>query len=209
MRARHAIAARAVGPCLPLPRREPGERAGVRGSLRERAGVRGLLILLLALSGCAAIKDALAPAPVGKPSGREGWLVYELRDLRFEAPAGWRPSGGERRMTLESPDGKARLEVSYPAPDFADERACLAAAEEKLRQQEGTLERARRHPTRFAGRPAQTLEADQQGWHVWAFAACEGGSQYRVFFTAATPAAPEALEAYRALVASARIGGEA
>jgi hypothetical protein len=33
--------------------------------------------------------------------------------------------------------------------------------------------------------------------------------QYRVFFTAATPAAADHLEAQRTLVASARIGGEA
>ena len=60
-----------------------------------------------------------------------------------------------------------------------------------------------------AGVPADTLEADEGGWHVWAYAACDGGMQYRIFFTAATPAAPDHLEAQRTLVASARIGGEA
>lgn len=171
-----------------------------------------LAVLFLAgLSGCGTIRDALAPAPVGKPSGREGWLVYELRGLSFEAPAGWTARGGERRVSLEAPDGKARLEISHPESDYADEKACLAAAEEKLRAQAeaGGLARARRHPTRFAGRPAQTLEADQGGWHLWAYAACDGGAQYRVFFTAATPSTPEALEAWRALVASARLGGQA
>lgn len=163
----------------------------------------------IALTGCATIRDALAPAPVGQPSGREGWLVYGLRDLRFEAPAAWYASGGERRIRLEAPDGLARLEISYPEGDLADERACLAAAEESLRRQERALERARRHPTRFAGRPAQVLEADQGGWHVWAYAACDGGVQYRVFLTAATPASAEALDAYRTLVQTARIGGEA
>jgi len=171
--------------------------------------MRLLVLAALALAGCATIRDALAPAPVGKPSGRDGWLVYELRALRFEGPATWRPSGGERRVALEAPDGKARLELSYPEPDFTDEKACLAAAEEKLRQQAASFERARRHATRFGGRPAQTLEGDQGGWHVWAFAACDGGVQYRVFFTAATPAPADALEAYRSLLASARIGGEA
>ncbi len=160
-------------------------------------------------TGCATIKDAFAPAPVGKPSGRDGWLVYTMASLRFEAPASWRASGGERRMTLEAPDGKARLEVSYPEKPFADEKACLAAADEKLRDQSAKLERARRHATRFAGVAAQTLEADEGGWHVWAYAACDGGTQYRIFFTAATQAAPEDLEAQRTLVASARIGGEA
>ncbi len=164
---------------------------------------------LAALAGCATLKDAFAPAPVGQPSGREGWLVYGLGSLRFEAPAAGHASGGERRMTLEAPDGRARLEVSYPEQRFADERACLAAADEKLRGQEGQLERSRRHPTRFGGVPAQTLEADEGGWHVWAYAACDGGVQYRIFFTAATPAAAEHLEAQRTLVSSARIGGEA
>jgi hypothetical protein len=168
-----------------------------------------LAAALLSLTGCAALRDAVAPAPVGAPSGREGWLVYALRDLRFEAPAAWRPSGGERRMSLEAPDGRARVELSYPEAEFADEKACLAAAADKLRQQAGSLERSRHHPTRFGGRPAQALEGDQGGWHVWAYAACDGGVQYRVFFTAATPAPAEALEAYRTLVASARVGGEA
>lgn len=161
---------------------------------------------VVALSGCAHL---LAPAPVGTPSGREGWLVYRLRELRFEAPAAWRASGGERSMTFEAPDGRARLELSYRDADLGGEKACLASAEEKLRGQEGSLQRARRHPTRFGGRPAQTLEADERGWHVWAFAACDGGVQYRVFFTAATPATVEELDAWKTLVASARIGGEA
>jgi hypothetical protein len=169
-----------------------------------------LLAAAVLLCACGTLRDAFAPAPVGKPAGREGWLVYELRALRFEAPAGWAARGGERRMSLEAPGGSARLEVSFPESDFADEKACLAAAEEKLRAQarDGGLERARRYATRFAGRPAQTLEGDQGGWHVWAYAACDGGVQYRVFFTAATPSTPEVLEAWRALVASARVGGE-
>jgi hypothetical protein len=169
-----------------------------------------VLAAALALSiACATLRDAFTPAPVGKPSGREGWLVYAIASLRFEAPASWHASGGERRLKLEAPDGRASLEVSYPEKPFADDRACLSAAEEKLREQAGQLERARRHATRFAGVAAQTLEADQGGWHVWAFAACDGGVQYRIFFTAATPAATEHLEAQRTLVASARIGGEA
>ena len=144
----------------------------------------------------------------GRPTGRAGWLAYALQDLRFQAPAGWRASGDPRRIALEAPDGRARLEVSTPERAFADERACLAAAGERLQAAPG-LERARRHPTRLAGRPAQLLEADQGGWHVWALAACDGGVQYRVFFTAATPAAAEALEAWRTLLQDARLGGEA
>lgn len=170
---------------------------------------RALAAAAIVLAGCATVRDVFAPAPAGKPSGREGWLVYELRDLRFEAPGTWKPSGGERRVALEQPDGKARLEVTHRASDFADEKACLADADERLRQQAAAFERGRRHPTRFAGRAAQALEGDQGGWHVWAVAVCDGGVQYRVFFTAASPAAPEALEAYKALLGSARIGGQA
>ena len=99
--------------------------------------------------------------------------------------------------------------MTVPDAAYAGERACLAAAEDRLAAGAGSLERARRHPTRLAGRPAQTLEADREGWHVWALAACDGGVQYRIFFTAATPAPPDVLEVWRTLVQGARIGGEA
>jgi hypothetical protein len=99
--------------------------------------------------------------------------------------------------------------VTVPELPYTGERACLAAAEERLASGAGTLERARRHPTRLAGRPAQTLEADRGGWHVWALAACDGGVQYRIFFTAETPASPEVVEVWRTLLREARIGGEA
>ncbi len=188
-----------------MTRRSPAPGAAAARPRSRRA----LLALLSLLAACATLREAFAPAPQGMPSGREGWLVYELRGLGFEAPAAWRPSGGERRVSLEAPDGNARLELSVRETDFAGEKACLADAEEKLKGQAGALERARLHPTRFGGRPAQTLEGDQGGWHVWAIASCDGGVQYRVFFTAATPAAPEALEAWRTLLASARIGGQA
>jgi hypothetical protein len=131
--------------------------------------------MMIALTGCATLRDALGPAPVGKPSGREGWLVYTLRDLRFEGRATWKASGGERRVALEQPEGKARLEVTHRASEFADEKACLADADERLRQQATSFERSRKHPTRFAGRAAQALEGDQGGWHVWAVAGCDGG----------------------------------
>jgi hypothetical protein len=164
----------------------------------------------LAAALCAALLACAGARPVqGRPSGREGWLAYEVQGLRFGAPAGWRADGDDRRVKLEAPDGRARLEVSVPESNLADERACLAAAEERLAQRQGALERARRHPTRLGGRSAQALEGDQGGWHVWAIAACDGGRQYRVFFTAATPASAEALETWRTLMSSARLGGEA
>jgi hypothetical protein len=164
-----------------------------------------LAAVALSLSACAA---AGRPAQ-GRPSGREGWLVYGLRALRFEAPAAWRASGDERRIALEAPGGGARLELSVPEVPFADERACLAAAEGKLAERQKTLARARRHPTRFGGLSAQALEGDEGGWHVWAVAACQGGTQYRVFFTATTPATAEAIDAWRTLLESARVGDAA
>jgi hypothetical protein len=139
-----------------------------------------------------------------RPAERDGWLVYALRDLRFEAPAAWRATGDARRIALEAPGGGARLELTVADARFADEKACLSAAEGRLGERQGGLERARRHPTRLAGRPAQALEGDQGGWHVWAIAACDGGAQYRVFFTAATPATAEALDVWKTLLRNAR-----
>lgn len=166
-----------------------------------------LLAALVALSGCAGLRAALAP-PRGEPSGRPGWLVYNVGALRFEAPEGWRPSGDARHVTLEAPDGAARLEVSTPEQPLASEQACLAAGEAALKRGEG-MERVRKHATNFGGARGFMLEGDTAGWHVWAWAACDGGVQYRVFLTARTPAPQAVIEAYRTLTASARIGGRA
>ena len=176
---------------------------GFRGARRAL-----LLAAVAALSGCAGLRQALEPAPQGAPSGRPGWLVYTVGALRFEAPEAWRASGSARHLQLEAPDGGARLEVSIPDQPYPSAKACLADAEVVLRRGQG-MERVRRHPTTFGGAQGQLLEGDSGGWHVWAWAACDGGSQYRVFLTARTPAPPEVLEAYRALTASARIGGQA
>lgn len=164
-------------------------------------------LLATALSGCAGLKRALEPAPQGKPAAREGWLVYTVGALRFEAPARWAPTGHARHVKLESPDANARLEVSTPEASYPDQKACLAAAEEVLGKA-SNLERVRRHATTFAGARAQTIEGDAGGWHVWAWAACDGGTQYQVFFTAQTPAPAPVIEAYRTLTSTARIGGE-
>jgi hypothetical protein len=165
-------------------------------------------VALALLSGCASIRNAVGPPPRGAPSGRPGWLVYPVGALRFEAPEAWRPSGTPRHLELASPDGGARLEVSTPDAPYADEKACLAAAELAMKRGADALEHVRRHPTRFASVAAITAEGDQGGWHVWAFAACDGGTQYQVFFTARSPAGPGALEAYQTLVKTAKVGGE-
>lgn len=165
-----------------------------------------LLAAALLASGCAGLGHA---PPRGTPSGRAGWLVYALEGLRLEAPASWTAEGDPHRLALAAPDGRARLEVTVPETAYPDERACLAAAGDRMTSAAGTLERARRHPTRLAGRPAESLEADQGGWHVWAVAACDGGVQYRIFFTAASPAPPDVVEVWRTLMRAARLGGEA
>jgi hypothetical protein len=161
----------------------------------------------LLAAGCGGLAGG-ATVPRGTPSGRAGWLAYTLRDLHLQAPATWAAEGDPRRLTLAAPDGRARLEVTVPETAYPDERACLAAAEERTASAAASMERARRHPTRLGGRPGQSLEADRGGWHVWALAACDGGTQYRIFFTAASPAPVEVVDVWRTLMQAARIGGE-
>lgn len=166
-----------------------------------------LLSLTLALSACAGVRGAFSSAPGGAPSGREGWLRYTVGQLRFEAPEAWARSGEPRHLRLDRSDGTARLEVSTPEAPFASEAACMADAERVMKRGEG-MQRVRGHATKFAGLRALSLEGDQNGWHVWAWAACDGGVQYQVFLTAQTPAPAEVVETYRALVGRARVGGE-
>jgi hypothetical protein len=163
--------------------------------------------LALAAPGCATLRGMVSPPPQGTPSGREGWLVYRVQDLRVEAPAAWTASGDAKHLRLEAPEGVARLELSTPGEPLADEKACLAEAE-KVLARASSLERVRRHPTTFGGARGLALEGDTGGWHVWAWAACDGGRQYQVFFTARTPASPAVLEVQRAVATGARIGGE-
>jgi hypothetical protein len=173
----------------------------------RRAAALALAAALAVLAGCATLRETFGPKPEGKPSGREGWLVYTVGALRFEAPAGWAPTGSEKHLKLAAPEWSARLEVSTGNAPFADEKACLVDAEDALARA-GTLEHTRRHPTTFGGARGFALEGDSKGWHVWAWAACDGGTQYQVFLTAPTPAPQPVVEAQRTLVSSARIGGE-
>jgi hypothetical protein len=165
--------------------------------------------VFLAAAAAALASCALLRPPESRPSDRAGWLVYRVGAVSFEGPAAWRASGGERRVTLEAPDGGARLVVSEVEELFADERACLAAAEEELRRGAESLTRVRRHTTSLAGRRAVAQEADQGPWHGWAWGLCHGGAQYRVFLAGFSPARPEVLEVQRALLERLRIGGRA
>jgi hypothetical protein len=172
-----------------------------------RRPLAAAVLAALALSGCRAM---FQPPPQGRPTGREGWLQYAVGDLRVEAPASWRPSGDAERLDLEAPDGTGRLQIRRAEQRWAGEAQCLAAAEDALAQGAGRLSRPRQHPTTVAGRRAIVLEADQgeQG-HGWAWGVCDGGTMYRLFLSGGTPLSREVLEAYRTLLATARIGGEA
>lgn len=164
---------------------------------------RAAAMLALAASGCASIVSLPPPA---EPSAREGWVAYRVADLVVEAPAAWEASGAARSLRLEEPEGRARLEVGVRDEPYPDEKACLAGGEEALRRGEAGLQRLRRHPSKLAGRPAVAQEADLGPWHGWAFAVCDGGVLYRIFFTAVNTAPPEVLDVHRALLA-ARMGG--
>jgi len=108
-------------------------------------------------------------------------------------------------VTLEA-DG-LKLEAWVVDGRFEDGKACLEAAEESLARGAERLSQVRRHASALAGRKAVTQEADAGGWHGWAYGVCDGPVQYRLFFTGRSPIPVEALEAWRGVVASARLGG--
>jgi hypothetical protein len=172
----------------------------------RRGGAAALALLLLGGAGCAGLRALVAPPPEGAPGSRPGWLLWSVGALRFEAPAGWTPSGDARRLALDA-GGEARLEAWVLEEPYPDAAACLAAAEEALARGEAQLSRVRRHATTLAGKTAVVQEADSGGWHGWAYAVCQGGTQHRLFFTGRSPIGPELLEAWRGLVAGARLGG--
>ncbi|MFT3915887.1 MAG: hypothetical protein QM704_17785 [Anaeromyxobacteraceae bacterium] len=162
---------------------------------------------LAALAGCASVARIFESPPAPEPATREGWVAYRVADLRVEAPAAWRASGGPRALTLEEPDGQAKLAVSVSEERFQDAKACLAAGDASLQRGAAGLERVRRHASTFAGAPAVEQEADQGAWHGWAWAVCDRGTQYRIFFTAPATAPASVLEVHRALLAARLIGG--
>ncbi len=180
-------------------------RPAARRAPRLASGAAALAALALAASGCAPLKALVSP-PQGVPTARPGWLGWTAGELSFEAPAGWSASGDARRLRLDAA-GAARLEAWAVEERFPDQRACLAAAEEALARGEAQLSRVRRHATRLAGRPALVQEADAGGWHGWAYAVCAGGEQHRLVFNGRTPIPADLLEAWREVVASARLGG--
>ena len=160
-----------------------------------------------ALFGCAGARGA---AVHGTPSGRDGWLTYAVGALPLEAPASWSAAGDARRLTLAAPDGDARLEVTTPgALRTATSAPAWSRRRSGSRGGVGGLERARRHPsqarrTAGAGARGGPGRVARLGDRPRATV----GPQYRIFFTAATPAVAEALEVWRSFLQGARIGGE-
>jgi hypothetical protein len=164
-----------------------------------------VLAALAPVAACVTLEPA--QRPVTRPSGDEGMLAYVVGRLSFEAPASWPATGDERRVRLTAPGGEARIEAEAVARTFPGQAECLADAEAVLARGSGGLANVRRHPTTFAGRRAVTQEADQGAWHGFAWAACDGAAQYRLWFGGLSPMGREVVEAQRVLQASAQIGG--
>jgi hypothetical protein len=166
--------------------------------------VKGLRVaLVLGLCACASAGER----PLrGEPSARAGLLQYGVGRLTFLAPDAWEATGGERRVRLVHPGNQGRLDVQQVERGFADEKQCLADAEQSLVKGSANLTNVRRHGSTFARRRAIAQEADQGGWHGWAWAVCDGGTQYRLFFAGRSPVPKDVLEAWRALTGSAAIG---
>jgi hypothetical protein len=160
--------------------------------------------LLASLAGCSIVHERAAePGPASRPAGEEGMLLYTVGRLSFEAPAAWQARGDPKRVFLASPTGGARIDAQLGDKTFPDDAACLAQAENALAKGQSKLGNARRHPTTVAGRRAVVQEADDPGgWHGWAWALCDGGEQYRIFFTGRSPIDAQGLEVARRLPGS-------
>ncbi len=167
-----------------------------RASIAAAAGIAGA-----ALGGCA------STGPVSRPGPDGATRVYEVAALRFEAPSSWRAAGDSRKVKLTAPPGDATLEVRA-RPVQGGTEACLEDAARALEQGAAGLTAVRRHPTTFAGRKAVAQEADQGGWHGWAWATCDRGEQYRVFLSGRAPIGKETIEVQRRLVQTARLEGK-
>jgi hypothetical protein len=157
-------------------------------------------VAALGAGGCARV------GPVSRPSPDGTARVYAVAGLTFEAPADWRADGEPRKVKITAPAGDAVLEVKATAV-AGPTAACLAGAEEALAKRAGEFSGVRRHPSTFAGRKAVAQEADQGGWHGWAWATCDAGEQYRVFLAGRSPVSKATVDVQRRLVATARLGG--
>lgn len=162
--------------------------------------------LLLALCACSLVHQrAEESGPQSRPAGDEGMLLFTVGRLSFEAPASWEATGDARHLLLVSPTNDGRVDAQVGEKTFKTDEECLVQAQEALSRGSAKLTNVRRHPTTFAGRKAVVQEADQAGWHGWAWAVCDGGEQYRLFFTGRSPMKEEAIRAVRLLSSSASL----
>lgn len=164
-----------------------------------------LVLVLGALAGCAGIRPSDESPIQGQSSGQSGLLRYTVGRLAFLAPDGWEARGGPLRVQLAHPQGQGRLDVQQAERPYADEKACLAGAEEALAKGATRLTNVRRHGSSLAGRKAVAQEADQGAWHGWAWALCDGGTQYRLFFAGRSPIPKDVLAAMRTLTRTATL----
>lgn len=167
---------------------------------RGRCVTPFLFTMLASLCACAGLRG-----PETSAGSTPGTTRYSVEALSFEVPSTWRGGGSPRAVKLSHPDGVAVVEVSAVQQRFESEKACLAGAREALARGDRTFQNVRRFSSSFGGRPAIAQEADQGGWHGWGWAACDGGDQYRVFFSGRAPVAPEVIETWRTFTKSARI----
>jgi hypothetical protein len=144
--------------------------------------------------------------PVSRPTPDGSARVYSVADLELEVPSSWRAEGDPRKVKLSSPGNEALLEAKATAVAGPSDR-CLEGAEDALVRGSASLTGVRRHTTTFAGKKAVAQEADQGGWHGWAWATCDRGEQYRVFLSGRAPVSRETIEVQRRLAATARLGG--
>lgn len=161
----------------------------------HRSRVALVVAGLAAATGCGRLQ--------GVPAGR-GWTAYRVGSLTVELPEAWIARGDAVRFEARSPGSLAKVEAEQLPRPFASEAACLAAAEQALARGSTVLERPRQHPTRLGARAAWTMEADLRGWHGWAWAACDGGRQYRLSFFGASPLSPDDVAAQRGMEGSVR-----
>lgn len=187
---------------IPLPRlpRKSPPRSG-------SPGARIALLIAaawLSLAGCGPTVLVRATSPVGTP-GPGGATTYAVGRLVFEVSAGWQASGDARRVSAVHPEGRGRLDVQAADRTYRDEAECLAEADRALDRGAAQFSGTRRHPTTFAGRPGVAAEGDQGAWHGWAWAVCDGPTQYRASFFGATPLAEDVLAAWNSFTRSARL----
>jgi len=167
--------------------------------MRRRIVVGAAMAATLAAS-CARV------GPVSRPTPDGAARVYSVAGLSFEAPASWSADGNQRKVKLASPGGEAVMEVKATAV-AGTAAECLAGAGEALDRGAASLSGVRRHTSTFAGKKAIAQEADQGGWHGWAWATCDRGEQYRIFLSGRAPVSRETIDVQRRLVATARLGG--